>query len=317
MRNLARLVAVMVLGAALAASITSVKAQEGDNPFADLGLPEIAVTITDDAFEGAPSELEAGRYVLAVTNEVEPAEDAFIETLGAAFLQAPEGMTAAELVEMLGPAAATPEAAADEASPAAEEGGGDEGPPPFYYETGLAGGTYAFPGETAYAVIDLTAGEWILWAEDPGASQAPVPVTVTGEPPADQPAPTADVTVEMSDHAFAFDPPLAAGPQVIELANVGEQPHFFLLLGVPEGTTIEDFLALSATFGDPAATPPAGLSFEDVTEGFNTGDQSAGVTAWYAADIEAGTYVAVCFVTDPETGMPHALLGMAEVVVVE
>jgi len=316
MRYLATLVTIVLLGAALAAP-RATSAQAGDNPFADLGLSEIAVTITDDTYEGAPSELEAGRYVLAVTNEVEPEEDAFSDTLGAAFLQVPEGMTAADLMAMLSPAAATPEAAPDEASPAAEEDGGDQELPPFYYETGLAGGLYAFPGETAYAVVDLTAGEWILWGESPDASQAPVPVTVTGEPPADPPAPAADVTIEMSDHAFAFDPPLAAGPQVIELANVGEQPHFFLLLGVPEGTTVEDFLALSATFGDPAATPPAGLSFEDITEGFNTGDQSAGVTAWYAADIEAGTYVAACFITDPESGAPHAFLGMTQIVVVE
>ena len=39
-----------------------------------MALPEIAVTITETAFEGVPAELAAGRYVLTVTNALAPAE---------------------------------------------------------------------------------------------------------------------------------------------------------------------------------------------------------------------------------------------------
>jgi hypothetical protein len=95
------------------------------------------------------------------------------------------------------------------------------GPPPWYYEALLAGGTYAEQGETAYTVLDLTAGEWVLWAEDPMAPQAPVIVTVTGEAPADLPAPDATTTVTMVEMAFSLDQPLQAGPQVIALTNAG------------------------------------------------------------------------------------------------
>ena len=119
----------------------------------------------------------------------------------------------------------------------------DEGalaPPAWFYEVALPGGPYALPGETASAVIDLTAGEWVLWGEFPGAPQAPVPVTVTGDAPADVPAVNADIQIKMVEYAFVVPTPFPAGPQVIEIANVGQEPHFFTMARVPEGTTADD-----------------------------------------------------------------------------
>ncbi|MDQ3523529.1 MAG: hypothetical protein M3451_00540 [Chloroflexota bacterium] len=171
-------------------------------------------------------------------------------------------------------------------------------------------------------MVDLPAGDWVFWAEYPGAPQAPVAIAVTGELPSDLPVPQADVTIEMSEFAFAFSDPLVAGPQVIELANVGEQPHFIGFGMVPAGTTADEVLALfESEFGDPAASPvatPVGaLTFDDVEEGWGSGDQSGGVTAWYAIDLDPGTHVVVCFVTDPETGLPHIMLGMIDVIDLE
>jgi hypothetical protein len=309
MRPTARLFALLLLLAALAAPLRT-SAQDTANPFADLGLPEIAITVTDTVFDGAPSELEAGRYVLSVTNSRASEEDA-----GVGFVQAPEGMTAAELIGFMASLSATPEAADGEAAPAEEEGG--TGAPSWYYETEIAGGVYAPAGETAYAVIDLSAGEWMLWGDLPEAPQAPVPVIVTGEAPADQPTPAADVTIAMQEMSFSVNGSLTAGPQTIALTNAGQQPHFLLMIGVPEGTTPEDFLALSAAFaGDPTASPPAGLSFEELTPGIESTDLSSGGTVWLHADLAAGTYVLACFFPDQETGAPHAFLGMVDVVTV-
>lgn len=309
MRPTARLFAVLLLLAALAAPLRT-SAQDTANPFAGLGLPEIAITVTDTAFDGAPSELEAGRYVLSVTNSSSSEDDA-----GVGFVQAPEGMTAAELIGFMASLSATPEAADGEAAPAEEEGG--TGAPSWYYETEIAGGVYAPAGETAYAVIDLSAGEWMLWGDLPEAPQAPVPVIVTGEAPADQPTPAADVTIAMQEMSFSVDGSLTAEPQTIALTNAGQQPHFLLMIGVPEGTTPEDFLALSAAFaGDPTASPPAGLSFQELTTGIESTDLSSGGTVWLHADLAAGTYVLACFFPDQETGAPHAFLGMVDVVTV-
>jgi hypothetical protein len=136
--------------------------------------------------------------------------------------------------------------------------------------------------------------------------------------PADLPEPAGDVTIEMSEFAFGFSAPLTAGQHIIALPNVGNQPHFLGIEGVPAGTTLEDVLALAesetaAFMGTPMATPTDGLTFEDLEPVFGTGDQSAGTTAWYEIELEPGTYVAVCFVTDPDTGLPHIMLGMIEV----
>jgi hypothetical protein len=117
--------------------------------------------------------------------------------------------------------------------------------------------------------------------------------------------------------ATGFPTPLTAGSHVIELANVGEQPHFIGMGRVPDGTTLDDVMALFATFEDPMATPTGSLSFEDIDVVLDTGDQSAGVTAWYTAELEPGTYLAICFVPDVESGIPHAMLGMTQLVEVE
>lgn len=287
------------------------------NPFADLGLAQLDITATDTSFDGLPSELDAGRYVVGFTN----ASTSEFQ-VGGAFMQVPEGMTTDELIAMAAAPAATP--VSDVASPVASpvaEGPGDE-IPPWYYETQIAGGPYADPGDTTYAVVDLQAGDWVFWAEYPGAPQAPVGITVSGELPADLPVPQADVAIEMSDFAFSFSEPLAAGPQIIELANVGDQPHFIGFGTVPAGATVDEVLAaFEGMFSDPAAspmaTPEGSLTFDDIEEGWGSGDQSGGVTAWYAIDLEPGTHVVVCFVTDPETGLPHVMLGMIEVIDVE
>ena len=289
-------------------------ATDGGTAFADLGLPEIVVTMTDTAFEGVPSELTAGRYVLTVTNALTTLGVG--ESAGANFMQLPEELTAEAFIAEVGPVAATPEGTDAAASPMAEEE--MTAPPPWYYETTMAGGPYAEAGDTRSAVIDLTAGEWVLWAESPGAPQAPVPVTVTGEAPADQPAVSGDLRIEMSEYTFTFPTPLTAGSYIVELANVGEQPHFLGMGRVPDGTTLDDIMAMFASFEEPMATPAAdGLSFEDIDLVLDTADQSAGVTAWYTAELEPGTYLAVCFVPDVESGTPHAMLGMTQLVEVE
>jgi hypothetical protein len=330
-RSRIRFVALFVLLLTLLGGGHPTAAQEAtptgaDAAFADLGLPELTVTITETAFEGIPSELAAGRYVLRVTNALEPVEGPFgPEINGVGLLQLPEELSADDFLALVAPPVGTPAEAMPAASPAPAEEAGEEaggtGPPPWYYTTRLAGGPYALPGQTVTAVVDLTAGEWILWGESPGAPQQPVVIAVTGEVPADVPAPTASVTVEMADHAFRFPATLSAGPQVIELINVGEQPHFLELSRVPEGTTVEDALALFEAFeamaADPQATPAGSLTPDELEGVLSTADQSAGVTAWYTADLAPGTYLAICFVPDQESGVPHALLGMTQIIEVE
>ena len=129
-----------------------------------------------------------------------------------------------------------------EATPAAEgeegEEGEEEGPlPTFVYQSTFAGGVLAVPGMPGTAVIDLTEGEWIAWGDDPEAAQAPVVLTVTGEFPADAPEPEADIMATLVDFGIAIDGNLTAGEHVLRVENLGAQPHFLEIAGVPAGTT--------------------------------------------------------------------------------
>jgi hypothetical protein len=265
------------------------------NPFAGLGLPEIAVTITDGAFEGVPTRLSAGRYLLAVTNAVSASEE---ETEGAALLQLPASLAASDVIAKM-------------------QDDETDWPADWYGETTLAGGAYAALGDTAFAVIDLTAGNWILWSEAPGSPQDPVLIEVTGDLAANPPRPVADVVIELSEFEISFGAPLRSGEQVIEVVSVGQQPHFLFVGGVPDGTTVAEAQAALAAYWEPDSAPAAPFSFAESPELVGTGDQSAGTTAWYAIDLPAGTVVIACFVVDPETGQPHAMLGMTEVAVIE
>ena len=65
---------------------------------------------------------------------------------------------------------------------------------------------------------------------------------------------------------------------------------------------------------DEHATPVGGgPSSAEMTTVGGIGWLSPGQVAWTEVDLEPGTYVALCYVFDPGTGMPHAAMGMAAV----
>ena len=116
----------------------------------------------------------------------------------------------------------------------------------------------------------------------------------------------------MVEMMFHIDPPFVAGPQIVEVVNAGEQVHYLTLSAVPAGTTVEDFMGLAASFsGTPTESP---LAFDEMLPYFDTSNQSPGTTSWAALHLDPGTYLALCFAPDPETGAPHAMLGMVEVI---
>ncbi len=158
-------------------------------------------------------------------------------------------------------------------------------------------------------VIDLDPGDWAVAAE---ADLAPAPLTVAeGEGPAEEPA--ADLEVGLQEFAFTLPERVAAGPRVWELTNVGQQPHVLYLIKAPGPVTMEQVMALLQLPED--ATPPPGVpdpeEFEFLANGLTV--ISAGRTAWIAPDLAPGTYVAICFIPDPESGAPHAALGMVSI----
>ena len=264
------------------------------NPFADLGLPELTLNATADGFEGIPESIEAGRYVVTMGGEA--GENDFV--LGGLFVQLPEGVTVDDAMAQM-----------------AES---EMGYPAVFYESRLAGGKPAFPmaGEaSASSVIDLPAGEWVVI--DPSGGRAPLAFTATGEMPADLVEPESNVTLEMGEMYFKVtDGAFVAGQNIIELFNAGAQPHFAEIMMMPDGTTNDNIAASIAV--EMGATPEAEpVGFEQAMPVAYLAEQSTDVTSWSPVTLEPGTYALLCFVADPETGMPHAMMGMHDVFVVE
>lgn len=264
------------------------------NPFADLGLPQLDLVVTPEGFSGIPESLEAGRYVLTVSGEA--GEEDFI--LGGMIVQFPEGV-----------------AIEDVAAQAAES---ESGIPDVFYETTFAGGKPALAGmgeTSAVSVIDLTPGEWHVL--DQMFAKAPLSFTVTGEMPADVAEPEANVTLEMGEMYFEVtDGEFVAGENIVHLFNAGVQPHFAEIMMVPEGTTNENIkAAIDAEMGGTPEAEP--VDFSQAMPVTYLSEQSEGVSSWSPVTLEAGTYALMCWVADPETGMPHAMMGMHSVFVVE
>jgi hypothetical protein len=296
-----RLIAIFVACCLLLASIATATAQDATpapSPFEGLDLPTLDITVTDDAYEGIPAELAAGRYLVTVTSEVEEAWLSFIQ---------PTTVTAEEFLTLV--AASSDENADFDELLAA------------YNASIFPGGTMATPDQPGQVVLDLVPGEWIVGSEDSEAPQEPVLFAVTGEMPADLPEPESDATITMDEYSIDVTTgSLTAGSQVVKIENVGEQPHFIDYALGPDGITTEDMDVLiqqdMAAMG-MGATPTAEteITWDDImTVGF-TPTQSRDTAMWVEITLdEPGPYVLTCWIPDVGDGAPHAAHGMFTVV---
>jgi len=248
-----------------------------------LGFPELVVTITDDGYQLEPTSVSAGYILLTVHNATD-------HSVGAAVLGPGPGQTMADLQAL----ASTP-TASDEF-------------PPFFYDITIPGGPGDAPaGGTAQAVIQLDAGDWVVWGD---GDQPPSFFTATEGTPVVDTEPASDVTVTEQEFAFTgLEQTLPAGPQTWKVVNTGEQPHMLVLGKVPDDTTMDQVREVMNRA--PDATPAAGaLGENDFEDAGGVLMQSSGTTVWPRLDLAAGRYVALCFVPDPSNGMPHAAEGM-------
>ncbi len=263
---------------------------DGEEPTAteEAAPPELA-QVAIDALEytyGAPESIAGGLTEISVSNI--GGEDHL-----AVFFRLDDGATFEQFQELL-------------------EGGRSESD----LETlgTFVGGPGAEPGGEGVVVLDLDAGQYVLLCPIPSADGTPhfalgmiQPLEVT-EAPAEQPEPPeADLTVTLSE--FSFDAPdtLSAGTITIEAVNGGSQIHEMAVAKLSEGITPEQLLeVLSVPPGEgppPEGPPPFTLSG-------GAFPMSAGESTLTTIDLTAGTYVMLCFVTDPPTRSPHFALGM-------
>ena len=326
-RVLSVLLSLLAVTALAAVGLTSVAAQDAtpgpveDNLLPDLfGLPELQITLTDAGFEGVPAETQAGWTVVTFT-----AETADGGAVG--FVQLPEGKTVDDLAaisQMAGEEGeASPAAMGDMASPAASQG---EDPLAWIFQTYIAGGVGAEAGQTVQGIINLEPGNYAVWADDPFVPIPPVAMTVTENAMASPVAATefgatATITEVGTSDGFDFQVSgqLQPGPQVIEIHNDSDQPHFVVSSWFQDPITEDEVMQflMEEEGGTPEAemggTPPAESGEPPLS--FYAAIQSAGTTQYIAANLQPGYHVLLCFVPDPTRGgVPHAFEGMIEVV---
>lgn len=179
-----------------------------------------------------------------------------------------------------------------------------QGPPAAFPLVTFRGGpSVTDPGQTSFAVtLDLEPGTYMMlcFIESPDG----VPHLAKGMVRPFTVAPP--LTVTLRDFAFEV-PELRSGVQTFHVVNQGPQPHEMVIARVPSEVTPEQ---IAAALQSPGAPP---FPMENLS-----GMQalSAGLSGWVTVDFTPGTYVLLCFVPDPATGLPHVALGMYAVVTV-
>ena len=255
------------------------------------GFEEINLTIEESGVTGMPESIEAGRYLVNVTGP-EPGE---MGPSGFTIVQLPEGLTAEQALE--------------------DTLGATEGPPEWYLDVIWGGGAAIVEGTEAWVVLDLTPGTWHVTTLQ--GSTLAVPFEVTGEFPAEVEDAGASVELDMFEMDFqVLSGEFVAGENIVTVHNSGAQIHFVELLAVPDGTTEEQVDALFNSY--MTGTPEPDMLDESQTMPvFYAPEQSPGVSMTFPLNLEAGTYLFTCWVPDPETGMPHAMIGMHELISIE
>ena len=154
------------------------------------------------------------------------------------------------------------------------------------------------PGGTVRVTIEMRAGLHVLAANaEKGQFKA---VEVTAPSGAQAPEPAADVNVTLKDFEIVMPNSLTPGMHTFKVTNAGPSVHHLIYARLLPGKRAADLLA-----GGPEAPPPidvmtvGGIEALDITQ-----------RGWVPADLQPGTYVAVCFIPDEATGQPHAALGM-------
>lgn len=255
-----------------------------------LGYPTLSIAYDGSAIT-MPETLDAGRYRVDFSNTSgnEPQVFAFL--------------------------GATTDHSVDDILAALQSADASQGPPPIYYQVNLVD----LSGTTDAGAITLTAGEWVLAIiGDNGPVVAKL--SVSGD------LPTYDAisdAVQVDLHEMVIDMPdtVPAGDHIWQIENTGSMPHMLVVTQVSGPITDEEVQnALAVEMGSPDATPIATGSvgdpqtFQDVLD---SGTFSNGLTQLTEANLEPGTYVALCFVMGPGDIGLHAMQGMYQIFTVE
>jgi len=188
-----------------------------------------------------------------------------------------------------------------------------------------SGGPSTFGGGgQSRAILRLVAGQYVALCFITGRDGVPhyakgmvASFTVSGED-AGEPDPTADAEVTLDDFSITLSQDSFGPDQLVwKVTNAGRVSHELAVLKLPDGMTADDYAAMFEALlsGKPAAAPTAVVSPDGTpvpapqpTAAGGLRAIASGSTGWTVLDLDAGNYVAVCFV--PEGDIPHAAFGM-------
>jgi hypothetical protein len=164
------------------------------------------------------------------------------------------------------------------------------------------------PGQTGLpAMVNLQPGQHALLCFVPSADGVPhlakgmVRAFNVAATQASYPEPKVDMTITLKDFSFVTQTGFAPGRQVWKIVNEGPQLHEAALVKLAPGKTPQD---ASAYFVQPNAGPPPFLSAGGM-QALDTGK-----SGFVTEDLQPGTYLLICNVSDPATRRPHFQLGM-------
>jgi uncharacterized cupredoxin-like copper-binding protein len=189
-----------------------------------------------------------------------------------------------------------------------------EGPIPDWV-TFPAGPGVVGAGDSSIVTATVSPGNYLILCFIPSLDGTPHVMkgmyrrlVVTAAPPAvAAEEPKSDVTVTLSDYAFAASTPLTAGTYTIRVENTGPQLHELTIERLLPGKTLADWQQWMAggMRGTPPAEPAGGLVGPD-----------KGKVGWLTITLKPGNYLLNCYVPDAKDGKPHFVHGMVQQITV-
>ena len=191
-----------------------------------------------------------------------------------------------------------------------------EGPIPDWL-TFPAGPGVVIGGDSANATGNVVPGNYLIMCFIPSPDgklhvqkgmfrRLLVTAAPQGTPAAAEPK--ADLTVTLSDYAFALSAPLTAGTHTLRVENAGPQLHEITFEQLAPGKTLADWQRWMAAGmrGEPVTKPAGGFIGPD-----------KGKTGWVTVTLAPGNYLLTCHVPDAKDGKPHFMYGMVQEVAVK
>jgi len=278
-RSICRIAAVLAIGLSGACSNKEAGTVKADSTQAKGAEPTaVTITATDYAFE-LPAQIPAGVITFKLVSKAKELHHAVVIRLD-------QGKTVNDMREALK----------------------QPGPPPAWAHA-VGGPNPSDPFGTSEATLALAPGQYavVCFIPTPGGIPHFAKGMITGfevtPSSGGQVTPAGDVSIKLSDYAFAVSGSLTAGAHHISVENQGPQTHEVAIAKLASGKTAEDVVKWEAG-GLRTPTP-----LTHFLGGIAPMDRNT--TASFSVTLEKGDYVLICFVPDKD-GRSHAAHGMIQ-----